>query len=87
MPAPDPNAVWIEESDGYYRVSYEPYLWTCKVGNRKARAEAIMRRMIRGDWRCNWCLDGLPDWRRADVQFCGERCRKRAARARREWRG
>mgnify|MGYP003382023000 CR=1 FL=1 len=91
MPAPEPNAVWVERPDGRITATYETYFWTGNVGNRKARAIAIMKRMLRHDWRCRWCSDELPVWRRADARYCCEGCRKKAARLRRkdrsDWRG
>ncbi len=84
MTGPEPDTLWIEKYDGRLLATYQPYFWTGNVGNRKARAIAILRRMVRGDWRCHWCLDDLPTWRRADARFCCESCRKKAARLRRK---
>ena len=86
MPGPDPNALWFEVYGGRILATFERYFWTGNAGNRKARAIAIMRRMERRDWFCRWCRDELPEWRRADVRYCCEGCRKRAARQRRKWR-
>ena len=87
MPGPDPDALWIERHSDRYTVSYQSYLWTGNSGNRRKRAEAMLRRLIRGAWKCGWCGETLPEWRRADVQYCRESCRKKSARARRAWRG
>jgi len=87
MPGPIPNALWFEEWDGRLSAVYERYYGTGNVANRQARARAIMRRMARGTWYCSWCADDLPVWRRADAQYCSERCRKKAARSRRAHRG
>jgi predicted SprT family Zn-dependent metalloprotease len=84
MPGPDPNTVWFEEYEGRLLATYEPYLWSGNVGNRKARAVAILKRLVWHDWFCRWCGDDLPDWRRADARYCCEGCRKRAARQRRQ---
>lgn len=83
MPGPDPHAVWFEEYDGRLLASFEPYFWTGNVGNRKARAIAILKRIAWHDWFCRWCGNDLPEWRRADALYCSEGCRKRAARYRR----
>ena len=83
MPGPDPHALWIENDEPPYRVSYQNYLWTGAAGNRKKRAIAILRRLLRHSWHCRWCGDTLPDYVRADALYCREACRKRAARARR----
>jgi len=86
MPGPDPDALWIESDERPYRVSYQAYFWTGNNGNRKARAIAMLQRLARHDWKCRWCSEPLPDWRRVDAQYCREQCRKRAARWRRECR-
>ena len=87
MPGPDPDALWIASDEPPYRVTFEAYFWTGNNGNRKTRAFAMLRRLARGDWKCEWCREPLPDWRRVDAQYCREGCRKRAARWRRKWRG
>ncbi len=83
MPGPDPQALWLEE-DAYGRpvVSYEVFL----IGNRtarKRRAVRVLRNILRDDWLCPWCRGPVPIFRRADARFCGESCRKKAARQRR----
>ncbi len=87
MPAPDPESLWIESDTPPYRVCYQAYLWTGNNGNRRKRAETMLRRLARRDWCCRWCGDTLPDWRRVDARYCCEGCRKRAARLRRQSRG
>ena len=87
MPGPHPEGIYFEEYDGRIIVSYYRYFWSGNVGNRKARAIAILRRLVRHNWKCSWCRETLPEWRRADVQFCRESCRKRAARWQRNRRG
>lgn len=84
MPGPDPTAIWFDRSDGNVSASYETYFWTGNVGNRKKRVLAILKRMRRHDWRCRWCWDEMPVWRRADAMYCCEGCRKKAARLRRK---
>lgn len=83
MPGPDPHAFWIERAEPPYSVCFQAYFWTGNNGNRKARAIAILRRLYRRDWFCRWCGDDLPDYVRADALYCGESCRKKAARDRR----
>ena len=84
MPAPDPSAVWFERQDSKISACYMRYFWTQNVGNRKARALAILKRIAQRDWHCLWCHNDLPDWRRADAKYCCGGCRKRAARLRRK---
>ena len=83
MPGPDANGVWIEKrSDGSYSVIAE--FWA--DGNstsRNARMDRIFENMRWGGWRCAWCLESVPTYKRADARYCRERCRKAAARARR----
>lgn len=82
MPAPDPDALWIEEENGRLKVVYEAYLWTGNHGNRRARAIAIFLRLQRGDWKCRACGGPIPAFRRTDARYCRESCRKRAKRRR-----
>ena len=85
MPEPDPHGVRIEH--------YDDGSWTtiCEAwpeGNRRHRIARMLRiaRLERGSgWRCSWCRGEMPLFRRTDARFCGEGCRKRAARERR-WR-
>jgi len=86
MPGPDPHAMWFERHEGRITASYYRYLWSGQEAHREARACSILRRMAKGDWRCRWCGDALPDWRRSDARYCRETCRKKAARWRRECR-
>jgi hypothetical protein len=80
MPGPDPEGVWIDDCAGMVTA-----LWpTTNRKHRFARLRAIERRMRLGLWRCAWCGGPLPLERRADAQYCGESCRKRAARGRRK---
>ncbi len=83
MPGPDPHALWIDTEAERPSVLFQAYFWTGNNGNRRKRAIAILRRLQRSDWKCRWCGDPLPDWRRADALYCCEGCRKRAARVRR----
>lgn len=83
MPAPDPEGVWIEEPEPG-RYSTRADIWP--GGNRKSRIARMMamHRNARFDgWRCLWCGDLIPTFRRTDARFCCEGCRKRAAR---KWR-
>lgn len=83
MPAPDPHAISVEYSEsGRVSVFAEVFL----IGNRKARVQraiAIQRKLRFDDWPCWHCNGPVPLFRRADARYCGEGCRKRAARARR----
>jgi hypothetical protein len=83
MPAPDPEGLWTERDGNHLRVHHQAYFWSGEDRHRRRRAVTILRRMVAGTWACRWCGDPLPDWRRADAQFCCEGCRKRAARMRR----
>lgn len=83
MPGPEPGAVWIEDVEaGRYRAVFEPYFYS-RSQNRLKRVKTILRRLVARTWRCQWCGDELPDYRRADAVYCREGCRKRAARDRR----
>jgi len=85
MPGPDPHRFWIEDDrPGSARVCWQAYDYTGNNGNRRKRANAILRRLAHGDWYCRWCYAVLPDHLRADALYCGNQCRKRMARARRE---
>ena len=86
MPGPDPNALWLSEADyGRIGMTFESYMWSNSSHNRQKRVTAILRRMMRRTWRCRWCWEELPIWRRADAKYCCEGCRKRAARYRRKF--
>jgi hypothetical protein len=91
MPAPDPNAVWVDDYDpatGRVSVMFETFLVNAnlqRVGNlknRKRRANAIALRVRRDGWRCRWCGWEIDTTRRADANYCREACRKAAARQR-----
>jgi hypothetical protein len=87
MPGPEPNAVWIEEGwDGRLTATYEVFLITNRSA-RKKRALAMLRNVARGGWLCPWCSEPVPHFRRTDARFCGESCRKKAARWRRHGTG
>lgn len=84
MPGPDPDRLLIEEHNPRFaRVCFQAYDWTGNNGNRRKRAMAILRRLRWGTWRCRGCGDELPDYVRADALYCGNKCRKKAARERR----
>jgi hypothetical protein len=82
MPGPDPQGIDINERpDGSFTITAE--LW--RHGNRAhrlARMLAISKRIKVDGWRCPWCGEPVPLYRRADANYCGEGCRSRAARAR-----
>lgn len=82
MPGPDPQGLDLDERpDGSFTVTAE--IW--RYGNRKhrlARMFAVSRRIKADGWRCPWCGEPVPLYRRADARYCGEGCRSRAARAR-----
>ena len=84
MPAPDRDGVYIEENeDGTFRV--QGLVWS--PGNLRhhvARVRRILRNLRRNGWRCEWCGDPVPEYRRADARYCREQCRKKVARRRRE---
>lgn len=82
MPGPDPHGLVLEEwSDGSFTVTAE--IW--RYGNSKHRTSRMLSacRRIRADgWRCPWCVEPVSLYRRADARYCGEDCRRRAARSR-----
>jgi hypothetical protein len=84
MPHPDPNGLDIEENDdGTFRITAE----TWAHGNRRhriARMLAVARNLRHGGWTCCGCGTKIALYKRADARFCGEQCRKAAARRRRE---
>jgi hypothetical protein len=84
MPHPDPNGLDLEENDdGSWRVTAE--VWP--HGNRRhriARLVAVARNIRHGGWKCCRCGTEIALFKRADARFCGEQCRKAAARWRRE---
>ena len=79
MPAPDPDAIEIIEWEGGYSVLFPSWPNGCPR-TLAARAKAILRNLRRNGWRCMWCGDPVPTQRRADAEFCSERCRKAAKR-------
>ncbi|AUQ53187.1 hypothetical protein PhaeoP92_00481 [Phaeobacter inhibens] len=83
MPGPTPGSVWIEVVDGRACATFERYLWSDNFMHRLQRATALTRRVSNGSWVCRWCGNELPDFRRTDALYCGESCRKKAARQRR----
>lgn len=87
MPAPDPSGLDCEErDDGSFTITAEVW-WHGNRRHRIARMMAVARRIRWGGWRCLNCGEPVPLYRRADALFCGEGCRKRAARERRQRRG
>lgn len=84
MPGPCPHSLWVEHDGSRFVVYYQRYFWTQNEGNRRERARVILARLRAGTWFCRWCDDELPEYKRADAQFCSEGCKRRAARARRQ---
>lgn len=84
MPGPDPDGVEVKEyGDGTFSIWANCF----SDGNRRhrlARMRKIAWNLRRGGWRCVECADPVPIYRRADAEYCGEQCRKRAARRRRD---
>ncbi len=82
MPGPDPNGVWLKESEnGTRRIVWDSWSHT-NVTARRRRALAVLRNVARGGWLCRWCRSAVPLFRRSDALYCGESCRKKAARQR-----
>ena len=79
---PDPQGLHLtEDADGRYGITSE--VW--EHGNKRhrlARVKAVLQNLSRNDWGCRYCGEPVPIYRRADARFCRERCRKAAARAR-----
>lgn len=101
MGAPDPDAVFdvFEEDDRWvvrfnHRVGPTAFWpWESNVGgnerrNRLNRATAIARNVARDGWVCLVCGGEIGFHKRADALYCRERCKRAAARMRRDiWRG
>lgn len=85
MGAPDPDGVDIDFDGDRAVVQYQ--VWReANPKSRKARAIRILR-MVGHDgegWRCRWCEDYIPIFKRTDARYCSTRCRKAGARARRK---
>jgi len=76
----DPNGLDIEEyDDGRFRLTAELW-WYGNKRHRIARWRAVSRRIKQDGWRCRFCGEKVPLFRRADAIFCREACRKKAAR-------
>jgi hypothetical protein len=83
MAEPDIDGIEIEDRQGGGHI-VTAQIWP--DGNRRhriARACATLRNLRRDGWRCVWCGDPIPAYRRVDAMFCREGCRKAHARARR----
>ena len=68
--------------DGSLQASAE--IWP--LGNKRtriARMQAVLIKLVSGNWPCRWCGEPVPIYRRADVCYCCERCRKKSASQRR----
>lgn len=83
MPAPDPHGITIEERPHGWGVLVDTFLLSGRT-QRMARAKRILRNLVANGWACRWCNGPVPEFRRADAAYCGEGCRKRAARSRRK---
>ena len=84
MPGPDPDGISIEEHDeGRFTLTAHCFA----DGNRRhrvARMLAIRQRLRWGGWKCLGCGEPVALFKRADADYCSERCRKAEARARRK---
>ena len=80
MPEPEIDGIQIcEPEGGGWSITYSGWFH----GNRRhraARALAIASNLRRDGWRCEWCGDPVPAYRRADARYCREGCRKAAGR-------
>lgn len=87
MPCPDPLAIGYDETpDGRPRIIGEVWPSTGPfAGNprhRRARINAVARKVLFNNWTCLHCGDPVPLWRRADAVYCTAGCKKRAKYAR-----
>jgi hypothetical protein len=85
MPEPEYGGIEIEEYEGggYTLFISSAVLGKGNMKHRRARAQAIDQNMRWGRWCCWHCRQPVPVHKRADARFCGESCRKKAARLRR----
>jgi RNA polymerase-binding transcription factor DksA len=84
IPGPERDGIEIEEFEGgAFRVYGEVWL-NDNQRHRAARMRRIASNLRRNGWRCEACGDPVPTYRRADARYCGEWCRKKVARRRRE---
>ena len=83
MPAPDPHGITIEERPHGWGVLVETFMLSGRT-QRMGRARRILRNLAANGWACRWCGGPVPEFRRADAAYCGEGCRKRAARQRKK---
>lgn len=86
MPAPDPYGITIEAQDGRWGVLVETFMLSGRT-QRMARANRILTNLHRDGWACRGCGCPVPAYRRADARYCGDGCRKGAARNRRRQSG
>ena len=83
MSTPDPDGLSVEyHEDGSFTVTAEVWPYANRR-HRIARLKSISRNLRWESWACRRCGEPVPIYRRADAKYCGEACRKRAARARR----
>ena len=87
MGAPDPDGVHIDFYGDRAVVQFQVWI-EANPKSRKARAIRILRQIgYHGEgWRCRWCNDYIPTFKRADARYCSNGCRKADARARRKLR-
>lgn len=84
MPAPDPEAAWIETApSGVISVHVQGLKVSETSKNRRAVA---LHRRYRNGWFCASCNTQMPPWKRMDARYCREGCRKAEARNRRKLR-
>mgnify|MGYP006115360327 FL=1 len=82
MPAPAPNTIWVSPIFGGSLITFENYLGQRQSLHRQRRATILVMRISKNTWQCPWCSSRLPMWKRVDAIYCGESCRKKAARGR-----
>lgn len=82
MPAPCPFAIWIEPMHEGSIITFENYRGCISAPHRSQRVNTIRKRLAVGNWVCRWCGDPIAIWKRIDTLYCGESCRKKAARKR-----
>ena len=81
MPAPERDTIYYDEINGRPVITYCNF-WSGDQRMRKARAEAILRNILRDGWRCKHCHSHIGFHKRADAKYCRESCQKKAARKR-----
>ena len=88
MPGPDPSGIeygpdWRNRPSVRVYRTYSNFFGGGNQRHRMDRAKRIAKKLSGWQgWRCLWCCEQIPLYRRADAVFCCEGCRKRAARLR-----